>query len=31
MQEIIMIFGIAATVLTAWGMWRVFEKAGKSG
>jgi len=31
MQELLLIIGIVATVLTAWGMWRMFEKAGESG
>lgn len=31
MQEILIIIGVAAFVLTIWGMWRVFEKAGESG
>ena len=31
MQEVLIIFGIVAAVLTVWGMWQAFEKAGESG
>jgi len=31
MQETLIIIGVAAFVLTIWGLWRVFEKAGESG